>query len=196
MKNTVLAFLSLIIIFICFDDAMACWCRKDPEETNTPQKLKAAVLKEFRDSSAVFSGEIVEWSKGKIKFKVNKIWKGEAAEEITLSYLYYVKEKGETYVDGCSYEYFKVGKSYLVYADIFENVLQVYGCSRTQSLNEAERDIKMLDDLKQSEESQSPSKTVGFSYLWRNLTTHSTGARIALPSSARLHWLSGLVAPG
>lgn len=170
MKNTVLAFLSLIIILICFGDVMACWCRVDPEEINTSPKLEAAVLKEFHDSSAVFSGEILEWSKGKIKFKVNKIWKGEAAEEITLSYLYYVKEKGETYVDGCSYEYFKVGKSYLVYADIFENVLQVYGCSRTQPLNKAERDIKILDNLKQSGESQSPSKQVGIRYLWRNLT--------------------------
>ncbi len=156
MKNTVLAFLSLIIIFIGFNDVMACWCTKDPEETNTPQKLKAAVLKEFNNSSAVFSGEIVEWSKGKIRFKVNKIWKGVAAKEINLSYLYYVKEKNETYIDGCSYESFKVGKNYLVYADIFENVLQVYGCSRTQPLNEAEQDTKLLDNLKQSEDSQPP----------------------------------------
>ena len=170
MKNAVLAFLSLILIFTCFEDVIACWCTKDPEETNTPQKLSAVVLKEFRKSSAVFTGEIVEWSKGKIRFKVNRIWKGDAAEEITLSYLYYVKENGETYVDGCSYGSFKVGKSYLIYADVFEDVLQVYGCSRTQPLNEAERDMKILDDLKQSEDSQPPSPKAGFSYLCRNLT--------------------------
>jgi hypothetical protein len=170
MKNAVLAFLSLIIIFICFSDVMACWCRKDPEETNTPPKLRTVVFKEFHDSSAVFSGEIVEWNKDKIKVKVNKIWKGVAAGEVTLSYWYYVKEKGETYIDVCPYESFRVGKSYLIYAGIFENVLQVYGCSRTQPLNESERDIKVLDDLKQSEDGESPSNKVGLSFLWRNPT--------------------------
>jgi hypothetical protein len=169
----------VISVLLAHKSAEACWCRKDPEETNTPQKFKAAVLKEFHNSSAVFSGEVVELSKDKIKVKVNKILKGIAAEEVTLSYWYYVKEKGKTYIDVCPYD-FKIGKSYLVYADIFESVLQVYGCSRTQPLNEAERDIRVLDDLKQSEENQSPSKKVGFSYLWRNLTTHSTGLAISL----------------
>ena len=151
MKNTVLIFLSLALTLVCFDNAIACWCRNDPEETNTPEKLKKVVVKELRNSDAVFSGEVIEIGKSDIKFKVKKVWKGDVAEtEITISRWYYTKIKNETYIE-CSFQSFEVDKSYLLYADLFENRLQVYDCSRSRFFDKAESDLKVLDSLKADE---------------------------------------------
>ena len=134
-------------MLVCFDSANACWCRNDPEETNTPEKLKIAVLKELHNSNAVFSGEVVEIGKSEIKFRVTKVWKGDISEtDITISRWYYTKEKDQTYVE-CSFQSFQVGKRYLLYTDLFENQLQVYDCSRSSFLDKADRDLKVLESL-------------------------------------------------
>ena len=151
MKNKVLIFLSLILTLVCFDNAMACWCRNDPEETNKPEKLKKVVVQKLRNRDAVFSGEVIEIGKSKIKFKVTKVWKGDVAEtEITISRWFYTKIKNKTYIE-CSFQSFEVGKSYLLYADLFDNRLQVEDCSRSRFFDKAESDLKVLNSLKANE---------------------------------------------
>ena len=84
---------------------------------------------------------------------------------------YYMTEKGETSIVICAYSSFEIGKNYLVYADLFENQLQVHECSRTQVLNKAERDVKELEELGAPVNAQPRLISgVDISMQWRNPT--------------------------
>ena len=146
MKIATLFFLSFVLILVGFEPAIGCWCAR--KTLYTKDEFRGAVAKEFRLSSAVFSGEVTNKNQTQIKFKIAKVWKGSIVDEVMLSSEYYVQEKGETLLVNCAYSHFEIGKSYLVYADHFESRLQVNECSRTQLLNKAPQDIKELDKLR------------------------------------------------
>ncbi|MEP6924003.1 MAG: hypothetical protein ABI954_06040 [Pyrinomonadaceae bacterium] len=149
MKNI----FSIILIFFAVLVAMptkanACWCRNDPEETNTPKKLKSAIRKSFRYSSVVFSGTVTEQNTKHLKFEVKQLWKGKDQTEIFFTSSNYIAftESGERlgFLDSCAYN-FKVGESYLVYANLESGELEVAKCGRTQILANASQDIEELN---------------------------------------------------
>ena len=156
MKNTILIFFSLFSILAWNNNASACWCQRITYYTE--DEFRNAVVKEVRNSDAVFSGEVVGFDREKyeVKFRVAKVWKGDVAKaDITLSYWYYTIIKDEVFIE-CSFQSFKVGKSYLLYADLFKKQFQVNDCSRSRFYDEAERDLNVLESLKPDEKQKEP----------------------------------------
>ena len=125
----------------------ACFCI-------TPEALQA-----FRAASAVFVGEVTEIIEPisnnpkapladrlyTIRFKVEKSWKGTAAEEIVV-----LSNQGR---GGCfSWGPFLKGNKYLVYAERrtpsgtrIRNLAVLFSCNRTSLLKNADEDLKALD---------------------------------------------------
>lgn len=154
MKSKCLAFVSIILLLTCSESAMACWCRK--EVLDTDKKFRAAVAKEIRRSFVVFSGEAVERNLFGLRFKVTRVWKGKPTDEIVFrSKLYAAQSSGDNqyFIDSCAL-LFDVGKRYLVYGYREGNNLYVSKCSRTQPLENAERDVNELDRLKPGRRAQ------------------------------------------
>lgn len=105
--------------------AMACDCARP----GSPRE-------ELQRADAVFSGEVSNVSKerGRIEFKVEKIWKGPRAKRISIEY----EQSDCTYV-------FVVGKKYLVYAH-GKDLLSTSICARTQVLDKASDDLNELGE--------------------------------------------------
>lgn len=152
MKNifsTVLV--SLLLLFVATAETNACWCRKDPEETNSPENFSRVVAQNFRESSLVFSGRVVERNGQYLKFEVEQVWKGKEQSEILFTSTNYLDSSKtgnrEFFIDSCAYN-FKVGESYLVYATTENGNYEVSKCGRTQLLSEADKDIRKLNAIK------------------------------------------------
>ena len=153
------ALIFLILLSVSSTEANACWCRKDPKETNTPEKFSRVVAQTFRESSLVFSGKVIERNGEHLKFEVKQIWKGKEQTEILFTSNNYLDlsktdnldsgktETREFFIDDCAY-YFKVGESYLVYATTENGNYEVSKCGRTQVLSKAEKDIEKLIKIK------------------------------------------------
>lgn len=69
----------------------------------------------FEKATSVFTGEVVSVDLLKVKFKVDKIWKGEEANEITMLTLNKLYTDGTLTVSSCNYRFDK-GVKYLIYA--------------------------------------------------------------------------------
>jgi hypothetical protein len=157
MKNFILPLVSLLFLLLCSESATACWCRR--EVLDTEKKFRAAVARELRQSAVVFSGEAVERNASGLRFRVERVWKGQATDEIVFSPgmdAGYSSDDGrEFFIDSCAL-LFEVGKKYLVYADRVGGELFVSKCSRTQFQEDAGRDINELDRLRPRPRAQSP----------------------------------------
>jgi hypothetical protein len=145
MKHVAFALSSTILLLLLSESTAACWCRRDPAE-----KLASAVAKELTHSFIVFSGEAIERNKSGLKFRVERVWKGNATNEIIFSSNIYA-DRGpdgrEVFIDSCAL-LFEVGKKYLVYADREGNELFVSKCSRAKLLESAQRDLNELNRLR------------------------------------------------
>jgi hypothetical protein len=109
--------------------AMACDCVRH----GSPRE-------ELRRVDAVFSGEVsgIDRERGKIEFKVEKIWKGPAAKWIWIKYE----------LSDCTY-LFEVGKKYLVYAYAYahdKEIFETNKCARNKELDKASDDLKELGE--------------------------------------------------
>jgi hypothetical protein len=142
-------FVSVLMSFlflISAEKSFACTC------LISDKPLKTQVKEAFNGAAAVFAGEAVEVTKVegafRIKFKVEKSWKGESSDEIEVM----------TNADSamCGYT-FEVGKKYLVYAAGSTDKLAVYLCSRT-ALVSGNKDFKYLDKLKKRGKTNPTSK--------------------------------------
>jgi hypothetical protein len=91
---------------------------------------------ELQRNDVVFSGEVItrDFKSAKVEFKVEKIWKGPRAKNISLKYV----------GSDCTYP-FVVGKKYLVYARGKE-ILETSVCTRTKELDKAPDDLKELGE--------------------------------------------------
>jgi len=152
MKYIFAIFLILLILLsVASTEANACWCRKDPEETNTSEKFSHVVARTFRESSLVFSGKVIERTGEHLKFEVKQIWKGKNESVVLLTSVNYIdlSQSGNRhgFIDSCAYN-FKVGESYLVYSNLENGNYEVSKCGRTQLLSEAEKEIERLDAIK------------------------------------------------
>ncbi len=137
-KYIYISFLILIFLFVTAERSLACSCAV------LPGSLKNQVRLAYSGADAIFSGEVIEVQKSPndnysvlVKLKVDKSWKGEAAQEITIT----------TAADGamCGYS-FETGKKYLVYATGNKDKLSTYLCSRTAVFT-ANGDVKYLAKL-------------------------------------------------
>jgi hypothetical protein len=100
------------------------------------------------DSTAVFSGEVVDVEKeaatashpgtSKITLRVSEAWKGPAQETLEVS----TPSQGSA----CGYP-FKEGQEYLVYASGKEEPFKVGLCSETKPLSEAGANLRALGDV-------------------------------------------------
>ena len=118
--------------------AVACTCDLPSPGTTQKQQLSEARKK----SKAVFSGEVVEVIAGpqtaylKVRFKLEKSWKGVLADEVIV-----VTGRGG---GDCGYR-FEVGTRYLVFAyGVDDRKLETNICQRTKELAKADRDLKLL----------------------------------------------------
>lgn len=132
--------MSLMFLFVSANDLFACSC------VASPNSVKQQVKDSYKNSAAIFSGEIVsitpkdEWTVN-IKIKVTKFWKGSAlSNEIIITTS---KESAM-----CGYN-FEVGKKYLVYATGTKENLSTTNCSRTAIFGD-KQEIKFLDRLKKT----------------------------------------------
>lgn len=108
--------------------AYACSCVRPP----APNQALA-------NAAVVFSGRVtnIERVKGRLNvtFRVDKHWKGTPGQSLT------VQTSATTAT--CGYP-FKVGQTYLVYADRRQGGLQTNQCSRTTLLSQAAEDLSVL----------------------------------------------------
>jgi hypothetical protein len=117
--------------------ASACTCDlPSPGKTLKPQVVEAR-----KQSRPVFSGEVVEVIADpqvpylKVKFRVEKYWKGVLTTEMIV-----VTGRGG---GDCGYR-FEVGARYLIFAYGGDAKLETNICQRTKGLEEATEDLKLL----------------------------------------------------
>lgn len=127
------ALASLLLVIPNTNSAFACTCISP----GTP-------VEELNRSAAVFSGEVVDISEDgyleeqygyEVKFDVEKSWKGDSVETLTVLTGY---GGGD-----CGYG-FEIGEKYLVYAYSSEGSLNANICSRTAPLANAQEDLGAL----------------------------------------------------
>lgn len=141
MKNYFAIILSILLLIAVNNVSVdACWCRKDPEETNTDENFRKTVARLVNYSDVVFAGTLVEENNDQLIFKVENVWKGDFKDSITFYFPHDV-------IDSCQFN-FEIGKNYLVYADVTLNGLSVSKCGRTNFLINAQRDIDELNRQK------------------------------------------------
>ena len=140
----------LTFLLLSVDSALGCVCVSIP---NLPAKtIKAERLKDFRRASVVFTGEVVSLDTFRVKFKVDKIWKWQETEEITMLTGTTDFGNGTTMSSTCDY-LFNKGQSYFVVAYGPPENLKTSVCARTALLKDAEKEIKGFDKI-------APHKTV------------------------------------
>ena len=140
MKKSIYFSLAVaLFLVVSAEQSFACSC------TRTIEPVKKQVQRAYKDSAAIFSGEVVEISDSSedtgnflVKLKVAKSWKGELGDQVTIS----TAKNGAM----CGYT-FEAGKTYLVYADGPKESLIVTNCSRTTGTR-IKGDVKYLARLK------------------------------------------------
>jgi hypothetical protein len=146
MKKAVLV-LALSIAFILLWPARAygCLCLLSPKAP-TAEEARAALLKDFDTATAIFFGEAVAVDSLHASFKVEKLWKGEARDEITMA-LRGKNAQGEDVFSSCDFE-FRKGEKYLVFAYVGAEGLRTYACTRTSSQKYAAQQMEKLDEIR------------------------------------------------
>jgi len=134
----------LVFLVLSTGEAFGCVCMFEPNIT--PERIKAQRLEAFEKATVVFLGEVVWLDRLTIKFKVDRIWKGPEAEDITMQTG--TKDNGDGTFTSSSCDYgFSRGQNYLVYAYGPANELKTHACSRTALLKYAEEEMKALDEI-------------------------------------------------
>jgi hypothetical protein len=114
------------------------------------------------NSSAVFSGEVIDIEKGlqvsSVTFRVSKVWKGNQRETWTVS--------TPRYGMSCGYT-FKEGQEYLIYAywgpagSPPRPTLKTDICTQTKPLSEADANLRLLGDGQRLGDDESLPDTSG-----------------------------------
>jgi hypothetical protein len=133
---------SMALVALLPDCASACSCMWLPGSQQEHARRALA------QSSAVFSGEVIDVEKGyrssSVIFRVSEVWKGKQRDTRTMK-----SSMGKRMGDSCAYG-FEEGQEYLVYA-YWGNVgspprpaLTADGCTETKPLSEASADLEAL----------------------------------------------------
>jgi len=142
MMNKIIFTIFLFALFTALNatDIFACSCSLPIENKSIDEQVKEA----YKNSTAVFSGEVLEVIKNpdayfvEVKFKVVKSWKNEFKDSVLV-------RTGQGGGD-CGYE-FEIGKKYLIYTNGDENNLRTNICTRTSSFESSE-DVDSLNKIK------------------------------------------------
>jgi len=148
MKKSLLA-ITLILSPLLYGNAFGCSC---PTIGTTPEQAKVERLKDFERAATIFTGEVVELEENRVKFKVERIWKGELVDEIVMV-IQFKNDDGRYIRTSCDNHY-KLGEKLLVYAYGTAEELTTYQCSRTTRFKNTQRleeEIKGLDEIKSLE---------------------------------------------
>jgi hypothetical protein len=132
MKTVVLFLLtSLTYVLPCHEANSTMRC------LDGPKSIKGV----FKNSTAVFSGEVVEIRSGvnflQAEFRVERSWKGVEAEQVSV----FTENTAES-------PHYRVGEKYLVFAGTRDGKLFTGNCSRTKRLEYADEDLKQLGEGK------------------------------------------------
>ena len=141
MKKIILAAFAFTFFSVLnAGNVSACSCIFLPET----ESLDSIVQRAYKDSSAVFVGEVVEIVQKpdvffvQVKFVVEQKWNDGIKKTVTIT-----TGKGG---GDCGYP-FEIGKKYLVYASNSKNTLQTNICTKT-ALAENNKDIAVLNKIK------------------------------------------------
>jgi hypothetical protein len=136
-KILFLTFIVAALLVFTQATAFACSCIEIPEPFE--QKVKS----ELKGAKAVLSGMVLQIKDKPQSFevfvtiKVERVWKGSVSKEVIIT----TENNNGVF---CGYP-FKVGESYLVYADgSDENNLTTSHCLRNLELQKAAEDLKIL----------------------------------------------------
>jgi hypothetical protein len=125
-----------------------CVCIKDPHPS--AEKVKAERRQAFDKATAVFVGKVVALDSYKVRFGLEKRWKGDAsASEVVLSTGAVRGYDGTPLPKECSYQ-FHLGEEYLVYAYGAAEKMEADACS-TQPIKSAAAEENGLDQIKPHE---------------------------------------------
>jgi hypothetical protein len=136
MKKIIFLTFIFCLLALTASETLACSCA----QPNV--KLEKAIEGAYKQSVAVFYGEVVEINRNPenfyvtVKFRVEKSWKNTAVKEVPI----------QTGLGGgdCGYS-FEIGQKYLVYAYGDKNSLQTNICQRTSP---SDADSKYLTKIK------------------------------------------------
>jgi hypothetical protein len=142
-KIIFLAFAFVFVFAVSATNIFACSCSLPKGNKSIEQQVKEA----FKNSTVVFSGEVLEVIKKPdnffvtVRFKLEKTWSNkDLRKDIIVS-------TGQGSGD-CGYP-FEVGKSYLVYAYGETNSLKTNICYRTTFI-ESNKDIAVLNKIRKA----------------------------------------------
>jgi hypothetical protein len=147
MKFSILFSLVLIIVLFSAQRSWACTCSFPP--TDTEEQLRKQVEYSLGQDAAIFIGKVIEKDARRIKFKVERVWKGEIKNEATLTTGAQMLEGGRHAVSTCVHTGFVQGKRYLIFASSSDGELRASKCSWTRPINEAGRFVRGLDKQRQ-----------------------------------------------
>lgn len=145
-KGFLITFVLTVLIFSTIESVSACWCRTDPEETNTEANLRKTIARMTDSSDFVFAGKFIEANDSQMVFEITESWKGDLKGKVFFPNLYGLNDKGkkEYFIDSCQF-FFELDKNYLVYGNADITGFSVSKCGRTNLLEKAERDITELN---------------------------------------------------
>jgi hypothetical protein len=147
MKILLATILLIGLLFVIEGIASACVCI---ELSNpTPKELRKKLTKEADWASVIFSGEVLFVDMLEVKFRVDRVWKGEDKMEITMS-TGARRSYGGISITSCDYG-FELGKKYIVYAKVIEDKLQTAQCTGTRLYKDAGERVDFLDELQRKE---------------------------------------------
>jgi len=145
MKKLIILATVIVFFVLSGKEVFACSCLVDNEPSNVEQ-----IQTSYGKADAVFYGKVIEvkrqtvkdespgasYQNLRVKFKVEKSWKGQTTREIIV--------RTASSSAACGF-LFKAGQRYLVYASRSGDGLQTTNCSRTSALI---ADAKYLDKIK------------------------------------------------
>ena len=137
---------AIALLLLASDAVLGCACVVSDEKV-TPEQAKAMLFKDYSKAYAVFSGQVIAVDTFKVRFKVDKLWKGDFGDEIVMSTGAKANVDGTITTTSCDYS-FRLGEQHLVFA--YGNSLEemrAYECTRTRLLKNAEQDMKALDEF-------------------------------------------------
>jgi len=140
----------LIFGFLFVIEAVASACVCIELSHTTPEELIKKFTEEADWGSVIFSGEVLSVDMMEVKFRVDRVWKGEDKKEITMSTGARREEGGSIRFSSCDYG-FKLGEKYIVYAKVIEDNLQTSECTGTRLYKNAGERVKFLDELQRKE---------------------------------------------
>ena len=143
-KFVLTAFAVFALSLAAADTARACVCFLSPEKA-TPEAARAALVKDFNEASAVFTGEVVALDALRVTLKVEKLWKGNLGDEVVMPTGARKNDDGTYSVSSCDYTFAR-GEKYLIFAygDSAET-MRARACTRTKALGRAGPEVEELD---------------------------------------------------